>query len=149
MVPTEDLNSMLISLSTRYQPFNQQLLARGTAGSPEIPIPAPSVPPSLQPIPTASAMSTAYVEMYVQERMCNLDWIERNHPQHTFAESVEEDDLDTVSLGSDTEWRAGNLHLIYNLNFHQIGLIWIFFLLDRRSSRQLECCPRIGVDNEA
>ena len=84
MVPTKELKSMLISLSIRYQPFDQQLLAGGAAGSPEIPTPAPSVPPSVQPTPTVSAaIQTAYVETtrktYVQEGMCNLDCKEKDH----------------------------------------------------------------------
>ena len=78
MIPTNELKSKSISLSIRHQPFDQQLLAGGTASSPEIPTPAPSVPPSVQPTPTVSA-TTAYEETYVQERMCNLDCIEKDH----------------------------------------------------------------------
>ena len=49
---------MLISLSIQYQLFDEQLFAGGTAGSLKIPTSAPSVPPSVQPIPTVPA--TAY-----------------------------------------------------------------------------------------
>ena len=52
-------------------------LAEDTAGSPEMPKPAPSVPPSIQ------LTLTAYLETmrktYVQEGMCNLDRTGKDH----------------------------------------------------------------------
>ena len=57
----------------------------------------------LQPISTVALRSTPTVtSATIQDCMCYLDYIERNHPLSTFSGSAEdEEDLDTVSLGSE------------------------------------------------
>ena len=134
--------TMLISLFILYWPFHQQLFAGGAkAGDPKIqrsnPAPSTSVSLSAQPI------ETAYYQKYkTHKNVHGISWLYRNHPYHTFSKPIEVDDFDSISLGSNTDWRADDTIWYCLLQFFSVSLytsstIWFFLTINHCLSHHI------------